>query len=76
MHFGQWLKREIENRMVPHTEFARQMGVNPATLFRWLRKRRPRMHAYNVVRIANALGISREEVEQVLEDEPAATAAA
>jgi plasmid maintenance system antidote protein VapI len=60
--FGQWLMREIENRLMTKRQFARKAGVSEASITRWVyEQREPR--GVNVVRVARALGVPREEVE-------------
>jgi len=66
VHFGQWLKREIENLGVDQSEFCRNAGISYWTLRVWLGQARPNIRGHNVVRLARALGIEREDVEREL----------
>jgi transcriptional regulator with XRE-family HTH domain len=69
--FPQWLRREIEGRLLTFGEFADRAGVSRSTLDTWLAgKYQPR--GVNVVRIARALGVEREQVDKHL---PATVAA-
>jgi predicted transcriptional regulator len=63
IHFGKWLKRQIENLPMTQTEFARHCGIPLPTLGTWIYQPNARLRGDNIVRVARALGISREELE-------------
>jgi predicted transcriptional regulator len=65
-HFGQWLKRKIQNRLMTVQEFAEKCDLDQSTLFRIFGQRRPRLRALTIVVIALHLELPREEIERRL----------
>lgn len=65
-HFGRWLKREIENVGETQAAFAQRASIGFGALKLWLAARSPKIRGRNVVKLARALGLSRDEVEQKL----------
>lgn len=72
LHFGQWLKREIENLSLTQAEFSRRSGIPRQTMLVWLAAATPTLRGDNIVRLAKALGKTREEVEEKLQAAAAA----
>lgn len=66
MRFSEWLRREIENRLMTIQEFSTKSGISPACLHNYLSGRAIPVRGLFVARIANGLGISRDEVERRL----------
>jgi transcriptional regulator with XRE-family HTH domain len=63
--FGRWLRREIEGREMSQGAFAEKAGLSREHLNRILHNANtPR--GVTIVRIARALGVSREKVESHL----------
>lgn len=62
-HFGQWLRRQIEERMLTQAAFADRCGVPFWTLRRWITSACPAIRGTNVVRLARGLGIDRSEID-------------
>lgn len=65
-HFGRWLRRTIEDREQSQAAFSREVGIARQTLMVWLSAERPHIHGHNVARLARALGVPREVVEEKL----------
>lgn len=66
MAFKDWLRRQIEGRMMDQKEFAAAAGVAFGTLRVWLTEPHPNIRGKNLAKLAHALGISREEIEERL----------
>lgn len=61
-NFGQWLREQIESRLLTQKQFADAAGVPLGTLTMWLLNRcKPR--GTNMVRLAAALGVERSVIE-------------
>lgn len=65
-HFGLWLRRQIEERMLTQAAFAERCGVPFYTLRNWLASARPAIRGVNVVRLARGLEIDRAEIDERL----------
>lgn len=65
-HFGQWLKRQIDDLGVSQTAFAQQHGIPHPTLKGWIASSRPRIRGYNLTLLATALKHKRHIVEETL----------
>jgi transcriptional regulator with XRE-family HTH domain len=63
--FGDWLRRQIEDRLLTQREFAERVGVTSVHVSRWVNG-----HVLpcglNVVRIARVLDLTREQVETAM----------
>lgn len=68
-HFGRWLRRQIENIPLEIKAFALKADIPEQTVRYWLRQEKPPIRAANVVRVATALGLQREEIERRLKPE-------
>lgn len=75
-NFGTWLRREIEGTGMSRRAFADAHQLALDTLNKWIAQQCPRIRGYQVVRISNALGRQREEIEQRLAEAAGAEAAA
>lgn len=67
-HFGNWLRRQIDNTGKPYTDFARATGFAPQTLTVWFSTKCPTIRGYNIVRLARGLGVEREVIEERLNE--------
>ena len=65
-HFGKWLRREIENRLLTQRQFASKAGINHISLNKVLSQASPPLTGLTIVRIARALELPRETVEDQL----------
>lgn len=70
-HFGNWLKREIENLGLTQREFCERSGFPFGSLRNWM-VACPSIQGRNVARLARALGVTREVVETRLAEAEAA----
>ena len=75
LHFGNWLRREIEDRLKTNKQFAEEAGLDESSLYRILREPSPCIRGVTIVRIAKSLGVSRDDVERQLGGKAASTAA-
>jgi hypothetical protein len=66
-HFGRWLKRQIEAIPAEQKQFADSAKIAFGTLRIWIGKPRPEIRGANLVRLARALKMSREDLEAVLD---------
>lgn len=66
MHFGNWLRREIDERLMTQKEFARRAGISQPNLSSLCKSAAPWPKGITIVRIARVLGISRNEIESKL----------
>jgi len=66
MHFGQWLKRKIEDQTLQQKEFAEKADIGFGAIRLWLRSAAPNIRGANLVKLAKGLGVPREEIEQRL----------
>lgn len=71
MPFGNWLKREIENRLQTQREFADAAGLPLGTLQAWLYTDQT-PNGRNIVRLAITLGVSRQVIEDAMKHATAA----
>jgi hypothetical protein len=65
-HFGQWLRREIENREETQVAFSQRTGIAFGTLRGWLDRRCPSIRGHLIARLARGLNLPRETIEQKL----------
>jgi SOS-response transcriptional repressor LexA len=70
VHFGRWLKDEIENRG-SITEFVHTSGIPRATLNVWFRQAQPRITGRWFGKLAESLGTSSAELRATLRSVPA-----
>jgi DNA-binding transcriptional regulator YdaS (Cro superfamily) len=66
--FRAWLGNLIDEALISRKEFASRIGVHETTIQDWM-SGRSRPCGANIVRIARALNVSREEVEAHLPGE-------
>ena len=71
-HFGIWLRRAIEDLGISQREFARRVGVHFATIQLWFKMPRPAIRGFRLSRVANELGVSRDEIEDRFRATPTA----
>lgn len=74
-HFGRWLKRAIEDLGLSQRKFADQSEIPFQSLRRWISDSCPPIRGYNIGRLARALGLKREEIEEKLADAESAQGA-
>lgn len=65
--FGQWLQREIDNRLISQAEFARRAGLSRAMICKIMAAKYGKLRGVTIVRIARALDLDRAEVEEHLD---------
>ena len=65
--FGAWLTRQIEERLMTKKAFAEKLGVAESTLHRWIVFGPHNIRGLNIVRIARALQLQREQVETAMQ---------
>jgi SOS-response transcriptional repressor LexA len=65
-HFGIWLRRQIEETLLPRRKWAKTHDIPFDTLKVWLPKAKPDIRGTNLVKLAKALGKPREEIEAML----------
>lgn len=65
--FAEWLLREISNRLMTVSQFCQAAEMDDSTIRSWKRKPDLRLRGLTVVRIARALGVTREVIERQLD---------
>jgi hypothetical protein len=65
--FAKWLRIQIAEIPSTISAFANLVGVEEATLHRWFKSQSPHIRPYNVSRIAKALGVPRQVVQEKLD---------
>lgn len=61
-----WLRRQIEKKMMSQPEFAHHSKINFWTIRNWLDEAAPNITGKNREKLAKALGVTRDEIEQRL----------
>lgn len=72
IHFGHWLKKQIENLGVSQEVFAFRAKVAYVSLRYWMNQPAPNIRGFRRVLLAKALKITREELDTILADAMAA----
>ena len=72
-HFGNWLRRQIEDREFSIAAFARHAGIPLRSVQRWLAEPCPGIRGHFRTRLARSLGVERDVIDGQLD---AASAAA
>ncbi len=67
-HFGSWLRRAIEDTGLSVVAFCDRTIIARGTMQKWLARPCPPIRGHNIVRLARGLGISREAIEEKLNE--------
>jgi predicted transcriptional regulator len=66
IHFGDWLKRQIEDRLKTQSQFAQESQIPFFTLRHWIKSSSPKIRGLGRSKLAKALDLTREEVDKLL----------
>lgn len=76
LHFGEWLKRKIEEQLLKQDDFARRARIPYSTLRYWISSASPNVRGLGIEKLARTLKMDRAEIENVLaQSKHSATAA-
>lgn len=67
IHFGNWLKRQIEERLMTQNQFAENADIPFATLRTWIQFSKAPVRGVNIVKLSRALGMTRDELEALIQ---------
>jgi transcriptional regulator with XRE-family HTH domain len=64
MTFGEWLRREIENRLLTVAQFADEAKLSRDAIYKFIKGEPP--SGLSIAKLAHGLGVPREEIEERL----------